>query len=97
MKMIVVNFDILIHKGFTVIQKIAFSELCKAWRHNYSIFQFLFSMEKVGEEEGDLEKTEYLENEKSFLGKRKRIFNFLRALVKFEKIADITIEVCYFD
>ena len=32
--MIVVNFDILIHKGFTVIQKIAFSELCKAWRHD---------------------------------------------------------------
>ena len=42
------------------------------WHHNYSIFQLLIWMEKFWEEV-ELQKIEYLENEKSFLGKVKSI------------------------
>ena len=44
------------------------------WRHKYSIFQLPLWMEKVGEVEEELQKIEYLVNEKRLLGNKKTFF-----------------------
>ena len=45
------DFDNLIQGNCRIIQKVLFVNLFKTlWRHNYTIFQFLFWIEKVGGE-----------------------------------------------
>ena len=76
------NFAAQIQSGFWVIPKITFANLCKAY-HDVIIIPasaVLSNLKNPGQGEGKLQKTEYLENEKSFLDEIKSIFhNFWRA------------------
>ena len=56
------------------------------WQHAYSIFNFHFKSQNVGQEGQKLQKCEYFKNQKSLLGKIKGIFHdFFKGfiLVKF--------------
>ena len=78
------KFDDIIRSGFWVIPKIISTNLCKLIhdiiKHSTSICPF--ESRKRGEEAKNLQKFEYLENEKSFLDKIKCIFHSLwRAII----------------
>ena len=61
-------------KWFQRYSQNCIANLCQTWRHKYSIFQLPLWMEKVGEGEEELQKIEYLVNEKRLLGNKKTFF-----------------------
>ena len=77
------KFDGVIQSSFWVIPKIVPENLRKPIYDiiNYSTFICRIEFGKCGKEEDKLQKLEYLENEKSFLGEMENIFhNFRRAI-----------------
>ena len=77
------KFDDIIQSGFWVILKITSANLCKLiYDINYSTSICRFESGKCGKEGKKLQKSEYLENEKSFLDEIKNIFHsFWRIIV----------------
>ena len=78
------EFDDVIYSGFWVILKIKSVNLCKPIYDiiNYSTSICSFESGKCGKEEEKLQKSEYLENEKSFLDGIKNIFHsFWRPII----------------
>ena len=77
------KFDGVIQSGFGVIPNITPANLCKSIHNiiNYSISICPFESGKCGKEEQKSQKSEYLENEKSFLDETDNIFrSFSRAI-----------------
>ena len=66
------KFDDVIQSSFWVIPKIASANLCKPIHDiiNYSTSICSFESGKCGKEEENLQKFEYLKNEKSFLDEK---------------------------
>ena len=71
------KFDDVMQNSFWVIQKIASANLCKSIHDNifYSTSIFPFESGKCGKKGKKSQNFEYLENEKSFLDKIKKIFH----------------------
>ena len=71
------KFDDVIYSGFGVILKFKSINVCKPICEiiNYSTSICPFESGKCGKERKKLQKIEYLENEKSFLGEMKNIFH----------------------
>ena len=70
------KFDDVIKSGFSVIPKIKFTNLCKPIHDiiNYSTSICPFESEKCRKEGKNIQKFEYLENEKSFFNEKKNKF-----------------------
>ena len=78
------KFDDVIWSGFWVTTKFASANLCKPIHDIiiYSTSIYSFVSEKWGKEGKKLQKSEYLEKEKSFLDEIKNIFHgFSRAII----------------
>ena len=78
------KFDDVIWSGFWVTTKFASANLCKPIHDIiiYSTSIYSFVSEKCGKEGKKLQKSEYLEKEKSFLDEIKNIFHgFSRAII----------------
>ena len=80
--------DVLIQSGFWVIPNISPSNLCKLIHDiiNYSTCICPFESGKCWKEEEKLQKIEYLQNKKSFLGEKKTFFTVFEGLSLGEKI-----------
>ena len=72
-----IKFDDVMQNGFLVILKITSANLCEPIYDiiNYSTFICPFESGKCGKEGKKLQKSEHLENEKSFLDEIKKIFH----------------------
>ena len=78
------KFDGAIYSCSWVISRITPANLCKPIHGiiNYSTSTYSFESGKSGKEQEQLQKFEYLENEKSFLDEIKNIFHiFWRAII----------------
>ena len=74
-----IKFDDVILSSFWVILKITSANLCEPIHDiiNYSTFICPIESRKIGNDRKEVQKFEYLENEKSFLNEIKSIFHSL--------------------